>query len=174
MTGRPRRLVALCAVLVSGGLQLKLLLAASATQTLTLHDSEVDNSLVRELTECDSHVPNRRARQVFSGHYVRVAPLPLPNPVVAAVTPLVAAMVGIALPAPDAGTGDRFVDVFSGAAPLGPADGTASSWQRRMASRSMARPCSRAALGRQATGTATGGPSPSARWCTADGGSSCS
>ena len=26
------------------------------------------------------HAPNRTSREVFSGHYVEVSPLPLPNP----------------------------------------------------------------------------------------------
>lgn len=66
------------------------------------------------------------AVQVYSGHYVRVAPKPLPDPEVGAVSSGVADVLGLAQAAISPPS-RRFIETFSGARGLG-VDGTAQSW----------------------------------------------
>lgn len=84
---------------------------ASTTTPTTTADGEMggatvldlaqraDNSWLKQLTadpESARHAPNRSSRQVKSGHYVRVAPVPLSSPKLVIHSPAMAADLGIA------------------------------------------------------------------------------
>ena len=58
----------------------------------------LDNSWVAELNEdpqAHEHVPNKRAREVRSGHFVLVSPTPLPQPVLVATSREMAQELGL-------------------------------------------------------------------------------
>lgn len=58
----------------------------------------LDNSWVRKLSEdpaAAAHAPNKRAREVLSGHFVRVAPTPLPQPILVATSREMATELGL-------------------------------------------------------------------------------
>jgi hypothetical protein len=58
----------------------------------------LDNSLIRELSvdpDAAEHTPNQRKREVHSGHFVPVAPQPLPEPYLVACSEEAAALLGL-------------------------------------------------------------------------------
>ena len=66
--------------------------------TLELLGSRADHSLLRMLEEDPDmmrHWPNKRSRQVLSGHFVHVLPTPLPDPELVAFSPAMAAELGL-------------------------------------------------------------------------------
>ncbi|CAE8648561.1 unnamed protein product, partial [Polarella glacialis] len=74
----------------------------------------VENSWTSQLTadpEQQRFAPNKRAREVTSGHYVLVRPSPLPDPYLAAYSPEVAALLELD---EAACLGERFARLFSG------------------------------------------------------------
>jgi uncharacterized protein YdiU (UPF0061 family) len=82
--------------------------------TLETLGSRTRYSLLDQLTpdpEQAKYAPNKKSRQVFSGHYVEVLPTPLPNPVYVAHSHDMAARLGIS---DEVARSDRFVRFFSG------------------------------------------------------------
>lgn len=103
-------------------------LLAPAGASLPVAQIKVDNSLVRELAEdprASANWPNQREREVYSGHYVRVAPKPLPAPELVAVSSSVADLLGIARAEFEPTPSEGFVAVFSGGRALGLSSGVA-------------------------------------------------
>jgi uncharacterized protein YdiU (UPF0061 family) len=76
--------------------------------------ARIDNTYLRELREdpqAAAHAPNTRAREVHSGHYVRVAPLAMAEPYLVAFSSELAATLGLE---PSECQGAPFLRVFSG------------------------------------------------------------
>lgn len=76
--------------------------------------ARADPSWLRELRqdpEADAHQPNRKSRQVKSGHFVKVKPTPLPKPRLVIVSPVMAGELGLSV---DACRSQEFLRFFSG------------------------------------------------------------
>eukprot|EP00747_Dinoflagellata_sp_TGD_P218799 gnl/TRDRNA2_/TRDRNA2_91000_c0_seq2.p1 gnl/TRDRNA2_/TRDRNA2_91000_c0~~gnl/TRDRNA2_/TRDRNA2_91000_c0_seq2.p1 ORF type:complete len:594 (-),score=85.48 gnl/TRDRNA2_/TRDRNA2_91000_c0_seq2:170-1873(-) len=85
-----------------------------------------DHSWLRQLEpdpETERHVPNRHSREVRSGHFVRVQPVPLPKPLLVIHSPSVAEALG--LRAEDCAS-EAFTAFFSGDHDI--AEGLLESW----------------------------------------------
>jgi hypothetical protein len=76
--------------------------------------SKVDNTFLQDLEadpEQESHAPNKRRREVKSGHYVLVKPTPLPEPSLVSYSKIMARSLGIS---DEECTSERFARFFSG------------------------------------------------------------
>lgn len=76
--------------------------------------ARVDNSWTAELSpdpEQQKHVPNKKAREVYSGHFVHVLPTPLPKPFLVAYSREVASLLGVT---DEECLSHRFARLFSG------------------------------------------------------------
>lgn len=85
-----------------------------------------NHSWLQQLTvdpECDKYQPNKRSRQVRSGHYVLVAPTPLPEPKLVIHSPEMAEALGIS---PEECQSKEFTNFFSGQQQI--AGGKLQSW----------------------------------------------
>eukprot|EP00966_Prymnesium_polylepis_P105565 2445176-Prymnesium_polylepis.1 len=100
--------------------------ASPVPDSLESLGQHVDNSYLRELQpdpEMELHAPNTLQREVSSGHYVLVAPTPLPLPYVVACSADVAALLSLD---PQDCTSRHFARLFSGDISVVPA--FSSSW----------------------------------------------
>lgn len=73
-----------------------------------------DHSWMKQLSpdpETEKYAPNRKSREVRSGHYVKVRPVPLPEPTLVIHSPAMATTLGFE---EDVITSEQFVSFFSG------------------------------------------------------------
>jgi len=85
-----------------------------ACDTVDTLGASCDNSWIRDLVqdpEGEQNSPNRTPREVRSGHYVLVEPMPLPDPFLVAYTPSMVAALGLS---EEQCSTDGFARLFSG------------------------------------------------------------